>query len=700
MAQQVVVGPDGRKHRFPAEASPQAIQAALRQIYPQMGRKGYSRAYERAQRAAAQPGAGVGPTEMLFRPVYDELAGAGAFVGQSAENMIRSATGRPIDVPARAAYEATRDLAKRDADAFARERPGMTLGAEVLGGLATGSPVRGAGRALTVAQSPVGRAIRGAGNIAKGGLFGGAYMTGYNAADAAPGERLQTARETALPSVATGAALTGGLMAAAPVARRLTQTLVGGGQDLARKAVTPRGAPVEPKPYDTERAARFIEDLMANQGVTPEALTLSSQRAFGKPITAAEAIGPHGVTHLETLGRRGAAKDLEAAMVKRVEAMPTRVAEDMRRTVGVSPGNAEDVIEGIVEAGQARVAPLFERALSDPGPLMTRELAEIASRPTVQAALKQVYKNALDAGEQPAARGLRLAADGQSVELVAPTRATWDAVRKAMGGQVERNPITGRPLPDTVSPGNYGVSRATSDLSGALRREIDGYSEALDASADYLRVRGAFQRARGSLMREKPRDFARRWGSITSPEERQAVRAAMAADIEDLIQKGALRPRLFRQPGVRSNIEVAFGKTRGRALINRLEAEAEMISKAPRLPRENSATSGAMMAASEQDRSVNALSGLYQYIRRRSSGGLFGIADVLDDALRYASSAGMPPEVRQEAARLLLMQPDELAAFVRQREAELGRARPRASVSSLAVPGMVATSPKAYEEEY
>lgn len=700
MPTQVVTGPDGRKHRFPAEASPQDIQAALRQVYPQMGRRGYAQAYERARRVGSIPGAGVGITEMLFRPVADELAGAGAFAGQGIENMLRSATGQRIEVPARAAYEATRDFTKGEADRFARAHPGATMGAEVLGGLAAGGPARGvAGRALTVAQSPIGKAARAAGDIARGGLFGGAYMTGYNAADAAPGERLQTARDTFGPNVATATALTGSLVAAAPIARRLTKTLVGGGQDVARAAVRRPGAEVAPKPYDTERAARFVEDMMANQGATPESLTLAAQRAFLKPITAAEAIGPHGVTHLETLARRGAANDLEAAMATRLEALPARVSQDMRRTVGVEPGKAEDVVQAIVKEGQEQSAPLFAAATASPDPVMTRELAELSQRPVVQKAMREAFESLANQGVNPTAHGLRLTPDGQMVEFAGPTARAWDEIRRFVGGSVKRSDLTQRPLPDAVAPGNYSIGRATSDLTDVLRREIDGLATALDTSSDYLRVRSAFDRSRGALLKKRPRDFARLWGSITSPAEQQAVRAAIASDIDDLIGKGALRPRIFRKPDVQANIEIAFGKTRGRALINRLEAEAEMVSRAPRLPRENSMTSGVQLAAAEQDRSVNALSGMYQYLRRRASGGLFGIADVLDDVLRYASSAGMPPEVRQEAARLLTMRPDELAAFIRQREAQFGRARPRASASKLAAPGMVAVSPRDYEFE-
>ena len=54
-------------------------------------------------------------------------------------------------------------------------------------------------------------------------------------------------------------------------------------------------------------------------------------------------------------------------------------------------------------------------------------------------------------------------------------------------------------IPDSESPNNFGVTKATGDLKSALTDAIPNYDQALAVSGDYLSTAGAFNRAKGKL---------------------------------------------------------------------------------------------------------------------------------------------------------------------------------------------------------
>lgn len=154
----------------------------------------------------------------------------------------------------------------------------------------------------------------------------------------------------------------------------------------------------------------------------------------------------------------------------------------------------------------------------------------------------------------------------EPVPMVQPTASTWDAVRQAVGRQVERNPITGRPLPDSQSSGNFGVRRAGQDLTSALAGDetgagaaIPGLRDALNVSGDYLKVENAFDRAKGSLFNGPVSKFNDLWGSLGTGPEQDAARAALASDILDQSNAGRLKSGSFKTDGVQQKLVTAFG---------------------------------------------------------------------------------------------------------------------------------------------
>lgn len=180
----------------------------------------------------------------------------------------------------------------------------------------------------------------------------------------------------------------------------------------------------------------------------------------------------------------------------------------------------------------------------------------------------------------------------EPVQMAQPTAETWDLVKKALGRSVERNPITGAPMPDSISPGNHAVNTELKALTQALRDHIPGYGEALDTAGDYLSVKGAYDRGQGTLFSPSrdPRDFDAYFQNL-SPAEQHATRASLANDIYSAVNNGRLRPGAFSPPAVQQKLATAFGQDKAQAIVDRMATEAKMSAAAARMtPNLNSVT--------------------------------------------------------------------------------------------------------------
>src|SRR6185312_13447189 len=249
-------------------------------------------------------------------------------------------------------------------------------------------------------------------------------------------------------------------------------------------------------------------DLAERSGKTVDDLDAQPAEQMGKPIMAAEALGRGAMYQLQTLGKRsGVTPDaLEGTLEARRLDAPGRLTSDISSTLQVQPDAAKGSIDALVSQGQTKAGPLYEAALNRPGPIMTDDLAALSKRPVIQKAIKSVAASMQNAGEDPTAHGLRVVGASENglpetVTAEAPTAGAWDRIKKAVGEQVERHPITNRVLPNSVSPGNRDVGVASQDLTRALRDAIPGYGDALDVSGDYLSHQNAFDRVNGAVFK-------------------------------------------------------------------------------------------------------------------------------------------------------------------------------------------------------
>ncbi len=427
--------------------------------------------------------------------------------------------------------------------------------------------------------------------------------------------------------------------------------------------------------------------VMPNRGVPPETVgtnyvadtikkagqSAADLQASDKPIMAAEALGPQAQTNLMALARRPGetADTLQASLATRAADRASRIQDDLATAAGVHPAAAKGDIEGLVQAGQAQAAPLFRQALDAPGPVWNQDLARLAQRPAVKKAIGLAIEDLKNADINPVSMGLEIdpMMGNTGAKQLQPTAQAWDLIRKALGRTVERDPF-GKPVPDSISAGNHNVNAATRDLTGALKQAIPGYSEALDVSGDYLRSKSAFERGQSMILDNKVTEdqFAKSVSKL-APADLEALKGGIANKIFDLSQGGKLRPAQILTPRVQNKLATALGPDKAAEFIGNLEKEAAMRAFEMRAgPMAGSQTQPLTQAAKEQD--TFGQTPVTAAVANVAQHGLRGTvsrmgATALQNVASRMNTVGMNEEARNQAGRLLMMAPDQLAGVLK-----------------------------------
>jgi len=613
------------------------------------------------------------------------------FLDEAAAGVVALGTGRP--------YKEVRQVQNSLAAQDRVERP-LARNAGGVAGFGVGLAAPGAGYvrgANSLAQATVRSAQVGAGLGALYGAGSAQDGLGNRAKGAAVGGASGAVLGAALP------AAVGAVRAIPGAARRAGSAAVATGQQVAQNfghevpeaAVTPQAQ---------KRALDYVADLAAKAKVTPEQMEAHPGLAVGEPVTTAEALGRTGVAQATALARRtGTTGDIADGMfTNRAEGAPDRLLGHLSSVAKVTPEGAQGGIDAIVDAGRKRAKPLFDAALASPDPVWNPDLADLVkNRPVIRKAIGHVIDDLKNAGKDPTALEAILKTETAprqvqpgrtiaspptttttTVGVPRPTAEAWDAVKKAISRQIERNPITGKPLPDTQSQGNFGVAAAERALTDALKTHIPGYAEALATSGDYLSVQGAFQRTSGSLFSTKttPAQFEKLWQSWKSPAEMSAAKDALAAEIFNKAQNGQLRPGRLLVPAVRQKLATAFGQDAADEIIRRVQIQAKLAATGNRIrPGVNSTTAEATMAGGEMDNALG--DGAMRAGGHLLAGRPFKAAGALVNALAAPVRGAVTPidqATRNEVGRILMQSPEETAAMLRSRNVPARNSNPLA----------------------
>lgn len=659
-----VEGPGGVVVEFPDGTPPATIQGAMSRHFgsPQFQ---HALADSRAnnQRGMSNPvTAGISHfADQMMRGrtlgFSDELAGAARAAGVGLSNLAGHGPGYGMAD----AYKAERQAAQEGGDSFSAAHPVAAAAMQLVGG------VKAPG------MKAAGSFIKAAPNLpqamARAGLVGSGYGAVAGTGSAPDGQRVSGAAQGAAWGAGTGAAMP----VVGAVARPLLRAGGGAVADIARgvkNSIRPPDPTAPPTPADLALAQLKVRQMLDAARATTDSLTAHPAVVAGKPLTTAEAIGRTGINNLGALARRsGPTGDALAPMlVDRHGQAPARIMQDFASAAGIHPEAASGDIQGLTDKLRTQAAPLYDAALSDPSPVWNTDLATLVQRPVIKKAIASVGQDFLNAGKDPMTAGLQLDPDtGLHVlnpDLTAanerqPTAATWDAVKKAISRQVERNPITGRVLPDSQSQGNFGVMSASRDLTSALAGDpangvdgaIPGYRAALDKAGDYLQLEDAY--GKGAKLLTDPKVNEASFADIHAGMDeasQHAFKGGFANKLYDMAQNGQLSPAKFRTPRIQEKLAAVLGSDNAASFLRNVQLEGQLAANGNRMmPGVNSPTFEFGNAAQEQEGGFNPI----QAIMHGHINPFKAIGGLLDAGRAVATG----PQVRGEMGRLLMQNP-------------------------------------------
>ena len=484
---------------------------------------------------------------------------------------------------------------------------------------------------------------------------------------------------------AVGGAATGGLLGGAipgvvNVGREVIQRGASGVAEAGARVQ--RGFGFQPgeariTPRTTESALDFVQRLASGGGRSLEGNAVA---AMGKPITAAEALGPNGVSQMTALTRRSGrtAGLAEDALGARAADQPARILQDFADLTGADPAGSADLIENLATAGRTRAAPLYREAYARPGAVRSPVIDNLLTRPASRDAMRRAVKIAANEGRDPNTLGFQFDEAGDVVHVQEPSMETLDYIKRGLDDVVNgyRDSTTRRLNLDGEGRSVVGI---VTQLRDELVRLNPAYGEALQAGGDPIRLEEAFSQASrlfGTGVSE--RTFAQRVAGMGEA-DRGALVAGLADSLYTQARNGRLRPNQLTVPAFEGKLAQVLGPERARSFIARLQAEVGMARTGGRMaPGTNSTTGEVIDAMREQDRGVGFGADLARNIEQNNVlGGLTRTgADMFAAPISgfvRGAQAPAPQGVRDEIGRLLLLPPEELQGLLSTRP----RPRPR-----------------------
>lgn len=590
--------------------------------------------------------------------------------------------------------------AMREAQDANRDRLNQTeRGARVAGGL-TGFAstlllpgVASSGKYITSGANRVEQARRAAQVGLGGGLLGGFANTDGDFA-----ERSDVASKTGLIGAVAGPLANEAVQAVPGLLRRgasgVSEATARVGRGLGREA--PEQAIT---PQATDSAMDYVKGLLRQSG---RDLSADPVSALGKPITAAEAMGRTGISQMTALSRRsGQAGDMAVDVLgTRAVEQSSRVLDDLARASGREPGAAEDAISTLARESRDRAAPLYEAAYQAQN-VDSPVLRDLMNRPSVRAAMSKAVKIAQDEGRNPEDIGFivtrqRVPGGGSADEVVevrSPSMQTWDYIKRGMDDVLEayRDPTSRRMNLDTggrAAEANRQALRA--ELTNADQPWGESYKAALSAGGDAPRVEAAFREGPSLFSsRVNERTFRSRVQGMNET-ERSATLSGIVDDLYNKARTGRVNIRQLRTPAVREKLSLLMGPEKTDDFLTRLGAEADMARSGARMaPGTNSVTAEALEAMREMDQGVSWASRFSDKVddgqgllRAAVETGADALMSPVAGFIRGVQSPANQP-VRDEIARLLLMNPDDLAKLLAQRPTRVRPSNPAAATGGL-----------------
>jgi hypothetical protein len=648
-----------------------------RAAYEEAQRRGLVKAPSALDRANAFVNQNINPVLMTFNrnalPFMDEAADA----LQAASNLAQGRAKTPAE-----AWTQARSASKSAVANLEATRPktaaltrGVGLASQAL--VPAGVGARAVAAAPTLGQAAIRSGALGA---TAGGVSGYAAGEGQNRGRSAiegagVGGAVGTALPFAVPAVSalverTSPLIRQGLSATAPMVEGVGRAVpavddLTGNVAARMRAMAPGGVASLPTPEQI--ALRNVARVGRSSGIGVDEL-----QSAAPDLMAAEVFGPTGARQLGALARREGltGQNLRTVVGERQQARPGILAGAFEQATGVRPGDASQIIADVVDTGQRNARPLYDAAFNDPIE-MTDNLQELLNLPALQGARRRAYRLMQNDRIDPETLGFTVSPESGDIPILVPNGTpnlrVLDYIKRGLDGELRpfRNPVTGRI--DTSDPEARQLVGIISEFRNELTSQSPNYRQALAVSGDYLSAQSAFEQAQRMLANNMDEFAFRQTLDRMSEGERQAFRVGAAKWANDRAQTGRLTPQsLVGQPGarLRAKLTAALGEDNVAAIIDPATREAQKAAFEGRAGFVNSPSAELLLGNQEVDQALGAQNWSAGEAVMNPVGAVRGfLARSIDQAVDAAVGPGREA-ARNEMGRLLMMRPQELAAYL------------------------------------
>lgn len=337
------------------------------------------------------------------------------------------------------------------------------------------------------------------------------------------------------------------------------------------------------------------------------------------------------------------------------------------------------------EADRKATLDMFKRAQADkssnaPGAVWSPRVQQFLDDPIVKQGINKGLEiqrlESLASGKpfHPSEIGVTGTSEtGEPIIESVPNMRLLDAGKRGLDSILEsyRNPITRSLDLDERGRAIEAVRKSYLDELDSLNPD---YKAARSAAGDYLSANSAFKTGGDHLLNpgttaKQVQDY---FGRL-NPSNQQAYQAGIANKLFNQAQNGRLRPAHLLTPAVQQKVTAAFGPDKAQNFITGLQQELALAKSGARMmPGANSITSDVLLNAGDQDASAGIRAGMHGMhaagnllqgnVLGAVGGGLTALKHFAPDLLK---TGGMSAEARDQAGRLLMLPPDELAGHLR-----------------------------------
>lgn len=547
---------------------------------------------------------------------------------------------------------------------FEDNHPVESFGEGALG-MALNPLTQKVGKAIEGAPTGFSRALRSAGGATTLGA-----LAGYGSGEGQHGNVFGDSWDR-LKNAAWSGTLSGGLSVLFPVvgagvksgsraAQRVGGALWNKFTELTGKTPPEAAKTMSPQTIQHYKdiAAEYVEGLIKSHGKTTDKLTEDPAFKMGKPVRAAEAIGPGAESQQASIARRSGVTGTETESIyrQRRQERSERVKEDLAQAASIAPEKVEQTMDELSDDLRVKNQPLYAKAEAHPDVDISADktLRDLFKRPSVQAGLKAAEKVAEE-------RGIPWAYGGAHTEM------TWknlDLLKRVMGTNIGRlhKDTMGRSITDDFSRADINTVK---ELRDHLFKLNPDYKAAVDKGGDVIRLEQAYMEA-PNLMSGKVSEyqFDKKLNEM-SPADIEALKHGWVKDIHDKIETGRLRLNDIQTGNFSAKARRLLGESQARDFIAKAEQEARLSGNETRIPpKAGSATMALNTSKEEMDDAVDEqMHGFIKTLIRRGKevATLSALNDLYFNTLR-AVKTHEKEEIRNEVGRMLNMRPDELQA--------------------------------------